>query len=172
MAIIYFFKVLFSGLVELGRQTYSLLKQLLLRLPFWERVHWFFSLLCLVLLLQPWRGYDIALGEQMHYHRIYSDDFLLFVILFGASLSPAIFYFADGYAQEKYKNVALVVRLLGLGAVLLLFFLNVLFAERVANTTEASFTWQFYLFGISVLIDSVVGYMGIKFMPSTPLRVE
>ncbi|MDH4200956.1 MAG: hypothetical protein OEV66_11340 [Spirochaetia bacterium] len=120
-----------------------------------------------------WRGYKITIYDEIVYHTISNDDFLIF--LFGALLVfiPAIWKFIR---RAHNKTVWVAFNNAGLGLNTLFFVINFFKPSRISAMPDASFTLWFYLYGANLLIlwilsFQITGIPGI-FMPSIHSRTE
>ena len=144
--------------------TFLIIKKVLIRLlNFWRLISFAdrFLLVTLVVsglfLIGGWRSYHIVFShEYTYFHRIATDDLVLFVSFKGlVVLSVLLINFFDAYKWGCF------LRVLGTLALLVIYGLNYFYPERISLNKETQFTWQFYLYGLSLLVIFIIGLLGM-----------
>ena len=152
-----YFRIIISG-------TFLIIKKVLIRLlDFWRLVSFADKLLFVTLvvsglfLIGGWRSYHIAFSDEYTYfHKIATDDLVIFVSFKGlVFLSVFLINFFDAYRWGCF------LRVLGMLALFVIYGLNYLYPERISPNKETQFTWQFHLYGISLLVIFINGLLGM-----------
>ena len=149
----------------IATSIYKILKDILKWvLSYWNNlpsVEKFFTLNLVILaffLSQGWRAYEINFAtEYGYYHKIYTDDFFLFFIFILLAVFTTFFWRLHAHSNK----LIVFFRIFSLGGIFLLWVMNLLSPERIASTSEADFTYQFYIFGIFAFSGLISGFLGI-----------
>ena len=156
-------KLCVLGVIRLVKWAIQLLQKAYKKLATVDKLFLLFWGSAMLFLIQEWRSYSIRLAENytVSRHKIYSDDFLVFVIFMGLAMLLWSSRFTPDSQEEKPIKSLNRLSLLFIIASIVLYGLTLIFPERVAPTDEASFTWQFYAFGVSLVGCLITGYRGI-----------
>lgn len=163
---------MFSGLARISLTTFQAFLELWRRLPITEQLYLIFTFGLVFFLMQAWRSYTMHFSANYSLnHGIYSDDFLYFFMLLIIGFITSLVHTIINRIEPKVLRLARLARIVSSCLVLFLFFLSFIWPSRIAATDEATFTWQFYLFGLFSVLALITGYLGIA-TPSTPLKTE
>ncbi|MCB1201232.1 MAG: hypothetical protein KDK41_11360 [Leptospiraceae bacterium] len=160
--ILQFFKIFFLGIWDILSRLGIFFKKLFFELPFWERIFLASALLQGLMLARPWRGYEIDLSADTNLsHGIYTDDFLWFAIAFTCAGLPTLVMMMRSHADTSETRFTFFTRIGALSVISVLYLLSIIDPGRIAPTSEASFTWVFYLFGLLLPVTWVSGIRGV-----------
>ncbi|MBV6492497.1 MAG: hypothetical protein LDLANPLL_00491 [Turneriella sp.] len=127
----------------------------------YERIHISLTILIAFFTFLPWRAYTITFTDgPERRHGIYSDDFALVLIGCLLVILPLLWRLAPE-TPSTLKHTR-YYRFAGLFLVVLLAFTNWVYPARIAATTEASFTWAFFVFQTLVFLWTITGVLGVK----------
>jgi len=186
-----FFNILYEGTKTILGRFLTYILQIIKKIPFFEKLFLTFTFSLLILLLQRWRWYTIEFDTSFIInHSIYTDDLLIFFILiFLIGFSSLVMLFSiiqklntlnkrktfilsntkqidedDNKKKQKIENrLLLLFRIPPLLLITFYYFLNIIYPERIALVNEAVFSWQFFIFGINLLLCWMTGILGIKY---------
>lgn len=162
--IYHFVVITLDGFFKLVKRFFTWLwYKIRTRLSHNEQLFLLFLLLLSVLLLTRWRSYEMVYNSQLVFdHGITTDDFLLYVIFLGISFLPALVQLFPANDQNSQVKYLYLLRITGLGLTTFYYLLTLVDPSRIAATTEASFTWQFFLFGLLLIAGWITGIPGIR----------
>lgn len=138
-------------------------------LPVTEKAFALLTGLVIIFTFLPWRGYRIQFGEDnLRRHGIYSDDFA--VILIGCVIAAvSLIWYILPHEPRMLKRAA-AYRYTGISIVFVFALWNVINPYRIAATTEAAFTWSFFVFESLALLWIMAGILGVRYYAQYPER--
>ena len=171
MFIIYLIKTLLGGISRILQETFHFAREQWRRILFWEKL-FIISLLCIFYLLsQGWRKYQVVFNDSFSVtHVIHTDDFLWLFIFYFLSFLPIIFYFSEQQIRTKLKTILGFLRMFSLVMIVMIYFINLFWPERITVVKESVFTWQFFVFGFSLVFNIITGYWGIIAYAQYPVK--
>ena len=162
MVLIHFIRVVILGVYHVIKRFVLFCVESLKKLNFYEKGFLVSLIVASFLVLSEWMTYSIEFDKNhmISRHRIYTDDFLLFVICFVFAGSSLLRNFAD--KDHKSLGLFIYIRMFSLFAAFLLYLISLIYPERISSSPEAAFTWQFYSFGLVLPITLFFGYKGMS----------
>jgi len=138
-------------------------------LPALERLFAVLSVVLMIFTFLPWRSYTIQFGDNApRSHGIYSDDFGVIIVGCILALLPLLWALLprDAHALRN----AQVYRYVGLAIVAVFALWNWVNPTRIAASTEATFTWNFFAFEALTVFWIVTGVLGANAYAQYPVK--
>ncbi|MBS0617190.1 MAG: hypothetical protein JSR44_03325 [Spirochaetes bacterium] len=134
-----------------------------------ERLFAIVTAVLVVFTFLPWRSYTIQFGDNAaRSHGIYSDDFGVILVGCIIALLPLLWALLPRDAQSLRS--AQIYRYVGLAIVAVFALWNWVNPTRIAASTEATFTWNFFAFEVLTIFWIVTGVLGVKTYAQYPVK--
>lgn len=156
-----------KGIIKIMINFFHYLFQRYGLLPLWEKIFFAIPLLLWFFLMQHWKAYHIQLENLSDYHGIYTNDLLIFFTLISILFITSLYIFVLQPISEYIAHRLHITRISISSLIFLVFFITLIFPERITSAKEASFTLWFYLFGLFASLGIISGVLGIKTTPRT-----
>lgn len=158
-----FYKIFFQGIRFQSQKVYEFVLYFLIKSPVSDRLQLLGTLLGIFSILTSWSGYTLQFTEKHTYtHFIYTDDFLLFFLLFSITAGSVLF--------SRYWDVS-ILKALNLISTVLIFalaFRQLLNMAALVPVGIAGLNPGFFIFFLAIIINGAGLALGIIAKPRAP----
>lgn len=158
-----FYKIFFQGLRFQSHKVYEFALYFFIKSPVSERLQLVGTVLGIISILTSWSGYTLQFTEKHTYtHFIYTDDFLLYFLLFSIT--------AGSVLLSRYWDVS-ALKILNLISTLLIFALAFRQLWNMATLVPvgiAELNPGFFLFFLAIVMNGAGLALGIIAKPRAP----